>query len=110
MASFIPSVSSTVLKPGVAHAMFMDATHDNDPGHILVRGGWCVNLMHAVHIRSSRYSWHNNFMINLELFQIQEFGAAIVMIDIGDVCLCTCLADYQLTCVYRRAMMMISFQ
>ena len=34
VASFF---SSEVLKPVVARAMFVDATHDNDPGHILVR-------------------------------------------------------------------------
>ena len=34
VASFLPHPTQTVLKPSVAHAMFMDATHDNDPGLI----------------------------------------------------------------------------
>ena len=37
VASFLPHPTQTVLNPSVAHAMFMDATHDNDPGHILQR-------------------------------------------------------------------------
>ena len=37
VASFLPHPTQTVLKPSVAHAMFMDATHDNDPGHISQR-------------------------------------------------------------------------
>lgn len=51
VASFLCPPSSAVLKPSVAQAMFMDATHDNDPGHIQVghsliafcvlHGAWC---------------------------------------------------------------------
>ena len=36
VASFLPHPTHAVLKPTVAHAMFIDATHDNDPGHIQV--------------------------------------------------------------------------
>jgi glycogen debranching enzyme len=34
VASFLPHPTQTVLKPSVAHAIFMDTTHDNDPGLI----------------------------------------------------------------------------
>ncbi len=37
VASFLPPPSNHMLKPTVTNAMFMDATHDNDPGHIQVR-------------------------------------------------------------------------
>ncbi len=36
VASFLPPPSNHVLKPTTTNAMFMDATHDNDPGHIQV--------------------------------------------------------------------------
>ncbi len=36
VASFLPSPSNPVLKNTTTNALFMDATHDNDPGHILV--------------------------------------------------------------------------
>ena len=36
VASFLPSSSNPVLKPTTTNALFMDATHDNDPGHIPV--------------------------------------------------------------------------
>ena len=36
VASFFPPPSNPVLKSSVSHAMFVDATHDNDPGHIQV--------------------------------------------------------------------------
>ena len=42
VASFLPPPSNHVLKPTTTNAMFMDATHDNDPGHILVSGRVCV--------------------------------------------------------------------
>ena len=37
VASFLPHPTHTVLKPTVAHALFMNATHDNDPGLISQR-------------------------------------------------------------------------
>ena len=36
VASFLPPSSNIVLKPSVVHAMFMDVTHNHDPGHIQV--------------------------------------------------------------------------
>lgn len=39
VASFIPPSSHAVLKPTTTNALFMDATHDNDPGHIQVCTG-----------------------------------------------------------------------
>lgn len=37
VASFF---SGHLLKPSTGHAMFIDATHDNDPGHIKVKVVW----------------------------------------------------------------------
>ena len=40
VASFLPPTTRAVLKPTTTNALFMDATHDNDPGHIQVRREW----------------------------------------------------------------------
>lgn len=40
VASFLPASSNAVLKHTTTNALFMDATHDNDPGHILVSSPW----------------------------------------------------------------------
>ena len=39
VASFLPPSINAVLKPTTTNALFMDATHDNDPGHIQVSLG-----------------------------------------------------------------------
>ena len=43
VASFLSPPSSAVLKPSIAQAMFVDATHDNDPGHIQVGYKWLLD-------------------------------------------------------------------
>lgn len=37
VASFLPHPTHTMLKPTIAHTMFMNATLNNDPGHIQVQ-------------------------------------------------------------------------
>lgn len=43
VASFLPPTSNAVLKPTTTNALFMDATHDNDPGHIQVKKAGVVS-------------------------------------------------------------------
>ena len=53
MASFLPHPTHAVLKPTVAHALFMDATHDNDPGHIQVH--WVGGTLHVYKLMLQDY-------------------------------------------------------
>jgi len=47
VASFLPSPSNPVLKSTTTNALFMDATHDNDPGHILVSHTHYITPVHS---------------------------------------------------------------
>ena len=72
MASFF---SSSVLKPSVANSMFFDVTHDNDPGHILVRMCVWILLLSLLSLPLSSFSLDQFLMLFLIQLSSQSLPA-----------------------------------